>query len=114
MYVCSSCGGYSVEVNAARPSIDDRYPIGHCVRCTPWPKQVENPMKPGTFTQPPRKNVPLVRADVFDRDEFDHRQRVAEARRLAAKLTSSKAGKMSEAELKAARDAVEWLQRDVA
>lgn len=112
VYICSSCGGGSVEVNEAQPSLDDRYPLGHCVRCTPWPKPKENPLKKGDFIQPPRKSVALVRADLFDRAAFDHQQKVEAARRLANKLHSGKGARMSDEELKAASEAAAWLRRE--
>ena len=110
-YVCTGCGGSSVEVNPARPSVDDRYPIGHCIACTPWPRLKKNPMDPDKPIQLPRKSIPLIRADLFDRDAFRHRQKVEEARRLAGKLHGKKASKMSPEELRAAKNAVDWLQR---
>jgi len=111
-YVCSNCGGGSVEVNEAHPSLDDRYPVGHCMTCTPWPKPKPHPFKEGDLIQPARKRVALTRADLFDRDAFNHRQRVAEARRLAAKLHSPKAARMSQAELERASEAAAWLRRE--
>lgn len=111
-FVCTKCGGSSTEVNRARPSLDDRYPVGHCVVCTPWPRLKEHPFKRGEVIQPPRKTVALIRADLFDRADFTHRKKVAAARQLVAKMQSSKGSKMSEAQLKAAREASEWLRRE--
>ena len=110
-FVCTGCGSASVEINRARPSVDDRYPLGHCVGCTPWPKPVDHPLRPGEKTQPPRKTIALIRADLFDRADFDHRRKVEEARRLAKKLTSKSSAKMSKEEIAAAQEAVSWLQR---
>lgn len=110
-YICSNCGGGASEINETRPSIDDRYPLGHCVVCTPWPAPKPNPLNSRQSIQPPRKTVALVRADLFDRAAFDHGRRVAEARRLAAKLSSKGAARMSPAELSAAQEAVAWLRR---
>jgi hypothetical protein len=111
-YRCTNCGrDNSLEVNAAHPSLDDRYPIGHCLICTPWPKPKENPLKKGEFYQPPRKTITLIRADLFDQDMFDHQQKVKSMRELAAKLESKHASKMSESELSAAKAAVAWLNR---
>ena len=70
-FVCTGCGSASVEINRARPSVDDRYPLGHCVGCTPWPKPVEHPLRPGEKTQPPRNTIPLIRADLFRHRLFE-------------------------------------------
>jgi hypothetical protein len=94
--------------------VDDRYPLGHCVVCTPWPALKRNPLRPGEAIQPPRKSVALVRADLFDQAAFDHRKKVDRMRTLAAKLTGKHASRMGEEELKAAREAVTWLQREEA
>lgn len=110
-YVCSNCAGTSTEINPAHPSLDDRYPVGHCVSCTPWPKPIVAP-DGKTYTQPLRKTIALVRADVFNRADYDHRKVVADMRKLAAKLQSKTATKMSDSELSAARAAVVWLQRE--
>jgi hypothetical protein len=110
-FVCSTCGGTSTEIDAAHSVLDERYPVGWCVSCTPWPKPVRNP-----FTQkdeqPARRTVALVRADVWDPAAFEHRKKVARARTLANKLTSKHAGAMSEVERTQAREAVAWLQRN--
>lgn len=111
-YTCTGCGSESVEINSARPSIDDRYPIGHCFGCTPWPRMVQNPLDAEKWIQPPRKTIALIRSDLFDRDDFNHRRKVAEMRRLANKLNGKSVCKMSKPELEKARKAVEWLQRD--
>lgn len=29
-WICTHCASYNVSVNLTRPSIDDRYAIGHC------------------------------------------------------------------------------------
>lgn len=70
-YVCTRCGGDRTSVSDAHPSLDERYAIGHCDRCTPVPV-------------PPaqRATVPLVRADLWtpetlrDRKEARRRERV--------------------------------------
>ena len=111
-FVCTGCGGGSVEVNVAHPSLDERYPIGHCITCTPWPRPKPNPLKPSETIQPPRRTIALIRADLFDRPDFDHRRKVAEARRLAGKLHGPKAARMSQAELQAASEAAGWLRRE--
>jgi len=112
-YRCSGCGGSRVEVNLAHPSLDDRYPLGHCMVDTPWPAPKRNPIKPQEFIQPPRRLIALVRTDVWDQAAFDHRKQVERMRTLAARLTSKHASRMSEAELRASREAVAWLQREL-
>jgi len=63
-WFCSKCGGGSVAVAAARPSLDDRYAVGYCIRCTADPKaDPKDPMRTKPVNKP---TVPLVRADVWD------------------------------------------------
>lgn len=111
-WVCTSCGGSSVEVGDGMTQIDQRYAVGHCFVCTPWPKPKKHPFKKDEWIQPARKTVQLVRGDRFDRAAFEHQREVDAKRRMAKKLTDPKAmAKMSKAEIAEARDAVVWLQR---
>jgi hypothetical protein len=111
-FVCSSCGGGSVEINRAHPSLDERYPVGHCMTCTPWPKAKPHPFRPNETIQPARKTVALLRSDLFDREAHEHRRKVDRAVKLAAKLHSPKASRMSPEQLSEASEAAAWLRRD--
>lgn len=106
-YLCSKCGGSTIEISETRPSLDDRYPLGHCVRCTPWPAQIAAP--DGTLYQPARAIIPLVRSDAFDRKAFDRRAELRQARALVAKMQGPTGAKMSPDELREAQKALSLL-----
>ena len=117
-YVCSRCGGDAVSLIEGRTNFDERYPIGHCERCTPVPKpRIQKGTGPrsgreAVWHTPTRRTIALVRADLDDPDERAHRAKVKHARGLARKLHDPKLNaKMSDAELKQASEAVLWLRR---
>lgn len=103
-WVCSSCGGGSVSVVEARPSLDPRYAVGYCIRCTRDP---EPDPKDRMRTKPVNKpTVPLVRADVWNADLL---ARHAERRRIR-RLMNTK-NKLSEADFaERNRLLAEWEQ----
>jgi hypothetical protein len=120
-YVCSKCGGPNVHLDESRTTIDPRYPIGHCDRCTPEPKpRIKKGTGPGTtreavWVTSARRTVPLLRADLDDPADREHRAKLARMRELAARLHPTTAAqrrkRYSEAELKEASAAVAWLRR---
>lgn len=67
-WICSKCGGGQVTVRADRPSLDPRYAVGNCERCS------------RTLGEPDSaKVVPLIqstRADIVE----DRRRRERERR----------------------------------
>lgn len=97
-------------MNPAHPSLDDRYPVGHCVSCTPWPKPKEHPFKPNKWIQPPRKTIALIRSDLFDRERHERRMLVEHKRKLARRLDGKR--RLSEAEWREASDAAAWLREN--
>jgi hypothetical protein len=79
-WVCSECGGEQAAPIEARPSIDDRYAVGYCIRCSPIPMIDPNDH---TKTKPlNRKTVQLVRSDVWDLAVLERRRQLARQRRL--------------------------------
>jgi hypothetical protein len=77
-WVCTKCGNDRPEVDAARPSLDDRYAVGHC-SCTPPPN---TQLKPGQIKLPNWQTVPLIRADRWDPAVVDERRRKAREDKL--------------------------------
>ncbi|MGH2465414.1 MAG: hypothetical protein ACRDGI_08135 [Candidatus Limnocylindrales bacterium] len=69
-WVCSRCGRRDVSVNEARPSLDDRYAVGHCPTCAPIPPPADPRRKPPAIV-----TVPLVRADRWDPEIPEERRR---------------------------------------
>lgn len=114
--MCSKCGGPNVTPDASRTNLDARYPIGFCDRCTPEPKSKLRPgtdgSRPDHWVVPARRTIPLVRADLDDPADREHRHRVEHARTLARKLHDPKSNaRMPEAERRQASEAVAWLRR---
>lgn len=90
-FVCTKCGGGSVSVSEARPSLDDRYAVGFCERCTPevsWTAAREAREKRSRPAL--RPTVPLIRAHLFDPTKVDQEARRRAERRLVAKVVSGK------------------------
>lgn len=87
-WMCSRCGGSNVQVSAARPSIDDRFAVGYCDRCTPEP----------LFDPRTQKYKPVVRATVAlapdsdkTRDAINARDRAVAERKLVEKALAGDA-----------------------
>lgn len=97
-YVCSKCGGGSVEPVASRPSLDDRYAVGHCARCTPRPKLVNGKMRPAV-----RSTVALVRADLYDDDRARAAARHRRERTVVRRAAGLTKGRPSDADLAESR-----------
>ena len=83
-------------MNRSRPSLDDRYAVGHCPRCTPEPKRNT---ATGKMVPAVRSTITLIRADLYDPGvEVESRRRKRERLviRRAAGLTK---GRPTKAEL---------------
>lgn len=76
-YRCANCGSENVGVDPTRPSLDDRYAIGHCV-----PEEA----KAKAANRKP-KLVQLVRADVYEAQ----RERQKQARAVKQRASAAKA-----------------------
>ena len=113
-YVCSGCGLRATEINRARPSLDDRYAVGYCDFCTPWPKPKKQKVFPFQEVQPERKTIQLVHPAHWNQAAFDHRLLLQHKRTLAARLDPKRKSKYSKEELIEAQKAVAWLMRDTA
>lgn len=100
-YVCSKCRGGAVEVNPAKPSIDERFAIGRCQKCDAEKLLGE-------------ANRTLLRDDAQAQRELDERDVAARERRLVARwrrgdLPEGEAGKQMAAEAKAIQE--RWAAR---
>ncbi len=70
-YVCTRCGGDQVTVSAARPSIDPRYALGLCGRCSRGPDGPD-----------PTKVQQLVAAKGYDPKVLEDQRRRRRERRI--------------------------------
>lgn len=102
-YVCTGCGN-AASVDLTRPSIDDRYAVGYCIRCTPTP----SPQKLSEGAN--RETIFLIRRDLFDPEEFADLQKTRAAKKLIKSLPRTKK-KFSEKELEGIQEAYKWLNR---
>lgn len=79
-WVCTRCGGGGCSVLDGHPSLDDRFAIGWCDRCTPLPSF--DPARPNATKK--RGTVPLardsekVRAEIARRDQLTRERKLVE------------------------------------
>jgi hypothetical protein len=81
-WTCSSCGGAAVKVNEASPSLDERYAVGFCDRCTPEPVFDPRTKRTKPLT---RSTVPLVRGPDTAHRIVAERARLRRERQIIAK-----------------------------
>src|SRR5258706_14443284 len=85
-WICTRCAGSDVKVLEGRPSIDERFAVGWCDRCTPRP--VWDPKKPGQTKPLVRGTVPLALDPPANRESIAERDRTTREKKLVEKALS--------------------------
>lgn len=91
-YVCSKCGGDDVRASEARPSVDDRYAVGFCVRCAPFPKAQTDDLRRKRKPNPPR-TVALIRRSLYDPSLLAEVDRLAAEKAIVERAFDRRNGK---------------------
>lgn len=81
-WICTRCGGGACSVLDGHPSLDDRFAIGWCDRCTPLPTL--DPRRP--HDQKKRGTIVLARDSDQVREEIARRDQLIRDRKLVEQV----------------------------